>query len=29
MKGINYASKKRPILPYWFRNPPKNIIELF
>ena len=29
MKGINYASKKRPLLPYWFRNPPKNIIELF
>ena len=24
LKGINYASKKRPLLQYWFRNPPKN-----
>ena len=29
IKGINYASKKRPLLQYWFRLPPKNIIELF
>ena len=29
MMGINYASKKRPLLGYWFRNPPKNIIEPF
>ena len=29
MRGINYASKKKPILQYWFRHPPKNIVELF
>ena len=29
MRGVNYASKKRPLLPYWFRKPPENIIELF
>ena len=31
MRGINYASKKRPLLGYWFRtsNPPKNIVELY
>ena len=29
IKGINYASKKRPLLGYWFRNPPKNLLELF
>jgi len=29
MRGINYQSKKKPLLNYWFRQPPKNIIELF
>ena len=29
LKGVNYASKKKPLLTYWFRTPPKNIIELF
>lgn len=29
MRGINYQSKKKPLLLYWFRQPPKNIIELF
>lgn len=27
VRGINFASKKRPLLEYWFRSPPKNIIE--
>ena len=28
VKGINYASKKRPLLGYWFRCPPKVIVEI-
>lgn len=28
IRGVNYASKKRPLLEYWFRTPPKNIIEV-
>ena len=28
VRGINFASKKRPLLEYWFRSPPKNIIEI-
>lgn len=27
VRGINFAAKKRPLLEYWFRTPPKNIIE--
>ena len=29
MKGINLASKKKPLLNYWFRAPPKNLVELW
>jgi hypothetical protein len=29
IRGVNFASKKRPLLAYWFRKPPVNIIELF
>ena len=28
VRGINFASKKKPLLEYWFRSPPKNIIEI-
>ena len=28
MKGINYGSKKKPLLGYWFRNPPPVKVEI-
>ena len=28
MRGINYASKRRPLLSYWFRVPPKVTVEI-
>lgn len=28
MRGINFASKKRPCINYWFRSPPKVLVEI-
>ena len=28
IRGINFASKKRPCVNYWFRNPPKVLVEI-
>ena len=28
IKGINYASKKKPLVNYWFRNPPPVKVEI-
>lgn len=28
IKGLNFASKKRPLLNYWFRQPPKVMVEI-
>jgi hypothetical protein len=27
IRGVNFASKKRPLVSYWFRLPPKVIVE--
>jgi len=27
-RGINFASKKRPLVNYWFRIPPKVLVEI-
>ena len=28
IRGMNFASKKKPLLEYWFRKPPPNLIEV-
>jgi hypothetical protein len=28
IKGVNFASKKRPLINYWFRLPPKVLVEI-
>ena len=28
IRGVNYAAKRRPLLNYWFRCPPRNLIEV-
>ena len=28
IKGINFGSKRKPLLPYWFKVEPKVLVEI-